>query len=82
MQAKARMNNQGRLVIPAACREAAGIEPGDEVLIDVLGEGELRLRTKQQAIRRAQEIVARHSRKGSDPVAELIAERRKEAERE
>ena len=82
MQVKAKMNDQGRLVIPAACREAAGIAPGAEVIIDVIGEGELRLRTKGQAIRTAQEIVARYLRKDSDPVAALIVERRKEAERE
>ncbi len=39
-------------------------------------------RERIRGIRRAQEIVARHSRKDSDPVADLIAERRKEAERE
>jgi AbrB family looped-hinge helix DNA binding protein len=82
MSAKAKMNDQGRLVIPAACREAAGIAPGAEVMIDVVGEGELRLRTKRQAIKKAQALVARHLRKDSDPVAALIAERRKEAERE
>lgn len=82
MRGKAKMNQQGRLVIPAACREQAGIAPGDELLVEVVGEGELRLRTKQQALRRAQEIVARHGSKDRDLVAELIAERRKEARRE
>ncbi|HLI22525.1 MAG TPA: AbrB/MazE/SpoVT family DNA-binding domain-containing protein [Stellaceae bacterium] len=82
MHGKAKMNEQGRVVIPAACREEAGIAPGTELLIEVVGEGELRLRTREQAIRVAQEIFARHSRKGADPVAELIAERRREAKRE
>jgi AbrB family looped-hinge helix DNA binding protein len=82
MHGKAKMNGQGRLVIPAACREKAGIAPGDELLIEVVGDGELRLRTKREALRRAQEIVARHVPKDRDLVAELIAERRKEARRE
>jgi AbrB family looped-hinge helix DNA binding protein len=81
MIGKAKLNEQGRLVIPAECREAAGMKPGAEVLIEVIGEGELRLRTKQQAIRKAQAIVAKRVGKGRDLVAELIAERRKEAAR-
>ena len=82
MQARSRINNQGRIVIPAECRAAAGLKSGDEVLIEAVGEGELRLRTKRQAIKRAQAIVARRVPKERDLVAELIAERRKEAERE
>ena len=79
MQGKSKINEQGRLVIPAECRQAAGLKPGEEVIIEVLGEGELRLRTKRQAIRRAQEIVARRVPKERDLASELIAERRSEA---
>ena len=68
-------------MIPAECRAAAGLKSGDELLIETVGEGELRLRTKEQALRKAQEIVARYS-SGRDLVAELIAERREEAARE
>jgi len=82
MHATSRINNQGRIVIPAECRAAAGLKPGDEVLIEAVGEGELRLQTRQQAIKKAQEIVGRRLPKRRDLVAELIAERRKEAERE
>ena len=69
-------------MIPAECRAAAGIKPGDELLIEALGEGELRLRTKEQAIKAAQAIVARRVPKDRDLVSELIAERRAEAKRE
>ncbi len=82
MIARARLNEQGRVVIPAECREAADFKPGDEVLIEVVGKGELRLRSKRQAIRRAQAIVARRLPKGRDLASELIEERRKEAERD
>ncbi len=82
MQARARINHQGRIVIPAECRAAAGLKPGDELLIETIGEGELRLRTPEQAIKAAQAIVARHVPKERDLVAELIAERRAEAKRE
>jgi AbrB family looped-hinge helix DNA binding protein len=82
MAARVKINQQGRLVIPAECRAAAGIKPGDELLVEAVGEGELRLRTPAQAIRAAQAIVACHVPKDRDLVAELIAERRAEARRE
>ena len=82
MSARARVNRQGRIVIPAECRAAAGIKPGDELLIEAIGEGELRLRTREQAIKAAQAIVARYLPKGRDLVQELIDERRDEAARE
>jgi len=81
MKTRAKMNQQGRIVIPAECRAAAGIKPGEVLLVEVVGEGELRLRTKEQALKAAQAIVARYS-SGRDLVAELIAERREEAARE
>jgi AbrB family looped-hinge helix DNA binding protein len=82
MQARARINQQGRIVIPAECRAAAGLKPGDELVIEAIGEGELRLRTPEQAIKEAQAIVARYLPKGRDLVQELIDERRAEATRE
>ncbi len=82
MQGRARINQQGRIVIPAECRSAAGLKPGDDLLIEPVGEGELRLRTRRQAIKEAQTIVARHVPKARDLVAELIAERREDASRE
>ena len=82
MAGRAKINQQGRIVIPAECRVAAGIRPGDELLIEAIGEGELRLRTREQAIKAAQAIVARRVPKERDLVAELIAERRAETKRE
>lgn len=78
---QARINEQGRIVIPAECRAAAGLKPGDELLVEAVGEGELRLRTPERALREAQQIVARYG-SGRDLVGELIAERREEAARE
>jgi AbrB family looped-hinge helix DNA binding protein len=76
------MNQQGRVVIPVECRVAAGIKPGDELLIEAVGDGELRLRTRRQALKEAQAIVARYIPKGRDLVQEFIEDRRKEAARE
>ena len=82
MPAGARINQQGRIVIPAECRAAAGLKPGDELLIEAIGDGELRLRTPEQAIKEAQAIVVRYLPRGRDLVQELIDERRAEAARE
>lgn len=82
MPATARINQQGRIVIPAECRVAAGLKPGDDLIVEILGEGELRLSTPRRAIKEAQAIVARHRKKGREPVRELIEERRSEAARE
>jgi AbrB family looped-hinge helix DNA binding protein len=76
------MNQQGRIVIPAECRAAAGVKPGDELLIEAVGEGELRLRTRRHAIKEAQAIVAPYLPEGRDLVQEFIDDRRKEAARE
>jgi AbrB family looped-hinge helix DNA binding protein len=80
MRGRARINQQRQIVIPAECRAAAGLKPGDELIVEAIGEGELRLRTPEQATKAAQQIVARYS-SGRDLVAELIAERREEAAR-
>jgi AbrB family looped-hinge helix DNA binding protein len=82
MRSWARINQQGRIVIPAECRAAAGLKPGDDLMIEPIGEGELRLRTRRQAIKEAQAIVARYLPKRRDLVQELIDERRDEAARE
>jgi AbrB family looped-hinge helix DNA binding protein len=68
----------GRLVIPAKHRRALGLKTGDEVILRVV-DGELRILSRTEAVRRAQELVRRHVRKGRSLVDELSAERRAEA---
>jgi AbrB family looped-hinge helix DNA binding protein len=76
-----RITEGGRLVIPVEYRRALGIEVGDEVILQ-LEEGELWIMTRAEAIKRAQEIVARRVGRGRSLRAELSAERRAEAARE
>ena len=80
MRKTARLNEQGRIVIPAECRTAAGLKPGDELIVEAVGDGEVRLRTKAQALKEAQQRVARYSA-GRDIVAGLNAGGRVEASR-
>lgn len=68
----------GRLQIPAEIRKQLGLEDGDHLTLKVV-DGELRVRSVRETIRRAQEMVRRHVPEGVSLVDELIAERRAEA---
>lgn len=71
----------GRLVIPARHRRALGLKTGDEVLLRVV-DGELRILSQAEAVKRAQAMVKRHVKRGRSLVDELLKERRAEARRE
>lgn len=72
----------GRVVIPAAFRQAVGLAIGDEVVLRV-ENGTIILASRSQQIQRAQALVRRHIpvAKGTLLSDELIAERRTEAKR-
>lgn len=78
---RGRLVSGGRLQIPARVRRELGLKDGDAVLIDAVG-GELRIRPYREAVARAQEIVRKYIPAGVSLSDELIADRRKEAERE
>lgn len=75
------MGEGGRLVIPADYRKALGIDVGDELVLDLNG-GILQVSTPRERIRRAQRLVRSYLPAGRRLSDELIAERRKEAEKE
>jgi bifunctional DNA-binding transcriptional regulator/antitoxin component of YhaV-PrlF toxin-antitoxin module len=79
--AKLRLGPDGRVVIPAAFREALGLGEED-ILIASIVDGELRLLTVAAAMRRAQAIVRRFVPAGVSLADELIEDRRREVERE
>jgi AbrB family looped-hinge helix DNA binding protein len=72
----------GKLVIPAAMRRAMGITRGDTVVVELLPEGELRVRPLASAIREAQQIVRRSVRLDRSLADELMRERKRDAVRE
>lgn len=72
----------GRVVLPAEYRRALGVGIGDDMVIELKGD-ELRLRSRQAAIKRVQAMVCEHIPDDRRSLAdELIAERREEAARE
>lgn len=76
-----RVNENGRVVIPAAFRKRLGIRIGDEVVLRIEDE-ELRITTLKRNIERAQRLVRKHVKSSTSLVNELIAERRKAARHE
>ena len=80
-EARQRVNENGRLVIPAAFRKALGIKVGDEVMLR-LEDDELRITTLRRRLQKAQQRVRRYIKPGRSLASELIDERREAAERE
>jgi len=71
----------GRIVIPAAFRAALGMDVGGQVLLRV-EDGELRIFTPREGIRKAQALLRHYMPADRSLADELIAERRAEAARE
>jgi AbrB family looped-hinge helix DNA binding protein len=78
---RVRLNENGRVVIPASYRKALGIKAGDEVILRMEDEG-LRITTMKRKIELAQRRVRKYVKPGVSLVDELIAERREAAKRE
>jgi AbrB family looped-hinge helix DNA binding protein len=76
-EVKTKLAEGGRIVIPAEYRQALGLRTGDSVILR-LEDGEVRIFTPRQAIKRAQAIVRRYIPEGRSLSDELIAERRAE----
>lgn len=78
---RAKLNREGRMNVPAVCRQQAGLKPGQEVLLKVTPNGIL-LYTHDQAVKRLQDWVASNSSKEVSMVDQLISDRRAEAAKE
>jgi AbrB family looped-hinge helix DNA binding protein len=81
LKMRMRVNENGRVVIPATFRKRLGIRIGDEVVLQ-LEDDELRIITLKRNIERAQRLVRNHVKPGTSLVDELIAERREAARNE
>ena len=80
-ETRTRVNENGRVVIPASYRKALGIKAGDEVILR-MEDDELRITTMKRRIERAQQRVRKYVKPGVSLADELIAERREAAKRE
>jgi AbrB family looped-hinge helix DNA binding protein len=78
---KSTINQNGRIVIPAAIRQQMGLSAGDTLLLSVEGDV-LKIESHRARIQRIQKEVARYCKPGPLASEELIVERREEAHRE
>ena len=76
----ARVDRRGRITIPAALRRALGLTPGTAAILTPDGP-ELRVVSRAERIRRVQEAVRRYVPAVRSLSQELIAQRRREADR-
>jgi AbrB family looped-hinge helix DNA binding protein len=81
LRTRIRIGEKGRIIIPAALREALGMVTG-EMLDLVVEDGELRMATRRERLRRAQEWARKAIPSGVSLADELNAERREAAKYE
>jgi AbrB family looped-hinge helix DNA binding protein len=81
LQAKTVLAPNGRIVIPAAIREALGFKPGETLVMDV-HEGQLRVDSFEARLARIQGEIRQLVGPERSLVDELIADRREEVRRE
>jgi AbrB family looped-hinge helix DNA binding protein len=81
MMHSTRMSKEGRVLIPADLRKSLGLKPDDALNVYAV-DGEIRIISRMQAIRRAQAMAAKYKIPGQSVVDEFIREKREEAARE
>ena len=81
VETRMRINENGRVVIPASYRKALGIKPGDEVILR-MEDDELRITTMNRRLERARRRIRKYVKPGVSLADELIAERREAAKRD
>jgi len=82
LHAKVRLNDNGRIVIPAEMRQKLGIGAGDSVFLTAEGES-IKIESHRARVRRIQEDFKKFAPKDGTLMSDqLIADRREEARRE
>jgi len=81
VEARVKINENGRVVIPASIREALGVRPGDELVLRMEGD-ELRITSQRLLLLKAQRLIRQHANASRSLSDELIAERRAAAQLE
>ncbi|MDX2150676.1 MAG: hypothetical protein SFV54_08070 [Bryobacteraceae bacterium] len=81
METTARIDASGRLLVPIRVRRELGLKPNVDLVLTVQN-GELRVHTREWAIKQARERLMRLKRPGQSVVDEFLAERREEARKE
>jgi AbrB family looped-hinge helix DNA binding protein len=81
LKARTRLGEKGRIVIPAAMRQALGVDAGGVLDLRLI-DGEVRISSIRSRIQRAQALASRYVKPGTLVSEELSAERREAAKHE
>ena len=72
------VDSQGRILLPSKWRQEQGIEPGTQLIV-IEEDGRLKVQTRMQAVREAQDIIRKVIPENHpSSVDALIADRRRE----
>ncbi|CCV05923.1 conserved hypothetical protein [Mesorhizobium metallidurans STM 2683] len=74
---RVKLGEGGRFVVPAAMREEMGVKPGEDLILHV-ENGELRVRSWLQNLKRVQVELSALKKPGESVVDEFLKERREE----
>lgn len=77
-----KMTEGGRIVIPAEIRNRLGFRVGETFSLEIDKDDSLRISSRNQALRRAQQLFRKHVPEGVSVVDGFIADRRKAADNE
>ncbi|GEM_PF-1006268 len=77
-----RLDEKGRLLIPAELRRELGFQEKDAVMIESSGPGEFRVIRLEKMVKEARGMYTHLKDPGVDITADFINERRQEAKRE
>jgi len=78
---KTRIDQNGRIVIPAEVRRHLGVAPGDEVVLDV-GRDDVRISSHAAALGALKRMVREGTGRKGYSVKEFLRERQADAEQE
>lgn len=81
MVTTAKIDGAGRVLVPLKFRRELGLTENSDLILRVEA-GELRMHTREAALKRARERLSRLKKPGESVVDEFLAERREEARRE
>lgn len=81
MESRTVLTKNGRLLLPVKFRKALDLKPGDELILR-LEKDSIQVIPLHQAVTLAQKLVRKYVPRGTSLVADLLAERRKEAKNE
>jgi AbrB family looped-hinge helix DNA binding protein len=74
----AKLNENGRIVIPVAVREQMGLKPGDALVMEIDSDGILRIESHHAHIRRIQQEFTQPAEPERTPASQQLVEDREE----